>query len=502
MARVAIEFDKQQMFLAAMQSVSRQTQIKHLACLKHEASDETATSALTDEIARIGLIKSDAVVVVSRSDVELRLLDVPPAPEGELPSMVRFVAKNEFASLNENWLLDFVRLSGDDSTPGKVLAAGLAPERKERIQKTAEEAGLRLKQITFRPLEVANFLSRQLTNESLRLLIECDEHSVNISLFDGKAMFATRTIRIVGDDLAKVLEREVKRTVSVGDRTTEELSEILLLGPNETVNPLGATLAKNFSTKHRIIDPTKDRSVGQKLQSVDQQHRYVPLLGALGEHRPDATPSMDFLNPRKVEVKKADLSKWYLYGGIAAAGLLLMFGFGYWKLSSQTAQIKEKQDQLLKILSVNNGETTRPAVAETMKQVGKIDEWVTSSINWQDALLAYSEHALTPDDAIVDSLIANQKGTTQLKIKARISNQETESDLVNELEKRTNFITTQKGSKPLTDREFSIQSNIDIKLERDIPKQLRAINSRAETFLTEQRAARAAAALQTTPSSN
>ena len=493
MARVAIEFDKQQTFLTAMQSVSRQTQIKHLACLKHDATKEATTSALKDEIARVGLTKSDALVVVSRSDVELRLLDVPPAPESELPAMVRFVAKNEFASLNDSWLLDFVRLSGDDKTPGKVLAAGLAPERKELIQKTVEEAGLRLKKINFRPLEVANYLSRQLANDNLRLLIECDKDTANISLFDGRSMFATRTIRIVGSDIAKSLEREVKRTVSNADKSADQFDEILLLGPAETLGPLGESLSKTLSTKHRIIDPTKDRAVGQKLQSVDQHHRYVPLLGALGEHRPDATPTMDFVNPRKVEPKKTDLSKWYMYGGIAASALLLLFGAGYLKLSSQSSQITEREEQLNKIRSLNNGESNRPAVDETLKQVGKVDDWVVTGVNWQDVLLGYSEHALTADDAIVDSLTANHKGPTQLAIKARIADHPTENDLINDLERQSEFITTKKGSKALNSDKYSIESTIGIELKRESSQLLQAIDDRAERFAAEQRAARAAA---------
>ena len=125
---------------------------------------------------------------------------VPPAHESEIPTIVRFFAKNEFASQNDSWLIDFVSLSCDDKTPGKVLGAGLSPELKELIQKTVEEAGLRLKKINFRPLEVANYLSRQLANDNLRILIECDKDTANISLFDGRSMFATRTIRIVGSD--------------------------------------------------------------------------------------------------------------------------------------------------------------------------------------------------------------------------------------------------------------------------------------------------------------
>ena len=332
MARVAIEFDARQTFLTAMQTTSRRTQLKHLACLQHEATEEATTSALTAEVAKEGLAKSDVVVVLCRSDVELRVLDVPPAPASELPAMVKFVAKNEFASLNDNWVLDFIRLSGDAKEAGKVLAAGLSPERKKRIEKTIESAGMRLKQIVFRPLAVANYLASQLTGDDMRVLIEHRQDNANISLFNGRAMFATRTFRLVGTDLNKNFEREIKRTVGVAHVNADKLSEILLLGDNELMTPLGESLSEAFSKPHRVIDPAKDRAHGQKLRGVDRNHRYVPLLGTFAETRSDSTPGMDFLNPRKVEVKKTDLSQWYLYAGVAAAGLVLLFGYFYWRL--------------------------------------------------------------------------------------------------------------------------------------------------------------------------
>ena len=500
MARVAIEFDDQQTYLAAMQTASRRAQLKHLTCLQHEASEEATVAALTTEVTRNGLAKSDAVVVICRSDVELRVLDVPPAPESELPAMVKFVAKNEFASLNDNWVLDFVRLSGDASEPGKVLAAGLSPERKKRIEKIVESAGMRLKQIVFRPLAVANYLASQLPGDDLRVLIEHKHDNANISLFNGRAMFATRTIRLVGKDLAKTFEREIKRTVGVAHVATDKLDEILLLGEKDVVSPLGVSLSETFAKPHRVIDPADDRAHGKKLQGVDHNHRYIPLLGVFAERRADATPSMDFLNPRKVEVQKTDLSRWYLYAGIVAAGLLLMFGYGYWQLSQQANQIAEKKKRLERITKVNNGETERPAVEITMKQVGEIDDWVVSGINWQDALLAYSEHALTPDDTIVDRLIASDKGSGQLTVTTRIANAQVESDLIKELQKRPQFIATQQGSKPLNGRDFSIESKLDIELERDTQLLLRQVDKRAETFLTELRAARMAATKTETPS--
>ena len=500
MARVAIEFDDRQIFLAATQTTSRRVQLKHLTCLKHEDTPDAATEALTKEIAKAGLTKSDAVVVVCRSDVELRLLDVPPAPESELPAMVRFVAKNEFASLNDNWVLDFVRLSGDAKEPGKVLAAGLSPEVKSRIEKTIESAGMRLKQITFRPLAVANYFASQLTGDDLRVLIEHRNGSANISLFNGRSMFATRTIRLIGDDLAKTYEREIKRTISVAHLPADELSEILLLGEKETVTPLGVSLSKSFSKPHRVVDPANERAYGKKLQSVDHNHRYIPLVGTFTDQLPDATPGMDFLNPRKVEVQKTDFSKWYIYAGAAAAGLFLLFAIGYWQLSKQASEIAKLDKKLEAIRSLNNGETDRPAVEDTLKRVAEIDDWVLDAVNWQDMLLAYSEHALTPDDTIVDSLIADQKGPVQFNIRARVKDAQTEGKLVKELQEQPEFVATQKSSEDFRGTDFKIESRLDIGLKRDRTQLLQEVDKRAGTLQRELRAQRAAESETKTPS--
>ena len=500
MARVAIEFDDRQTFLAAMHTVSRRNQLKCLSRLEHEDTEEAAIAALTAEVAKAGLAKSDVVVVVCRSDVELRLLDVPPAPENELPAMVKFVAKNEFASLNDNWVLDFVRLSGDAKEPGKVLAAGLFPEVKKRIEKIVEASGMRLKQIAFRPLAVANYLASQLAGDELRVLIEHGNDSAHISLFNGHSMYATRTIRLVGDDLAKIYEREIKRTVGVAHVAADKLTEILLLGEKETVAPLGASLSKAFSKPHRVIDPASDRAYGTELQAADKNHHYIPLIGTFAYQQAKAIPGMDFLNPRKVEIEKSDFSKWYLYAGVAAAGLLLVFAYGYWQISALANEIAEGRDRLNKITNLNNGGTERPAVEATLKKVGVIDDWVISGINWQDTLLDYSEHALTPDDTIVDRMIASQKGAVQLTITARVKDSQTEGLLVQELQKENEFITTQKSTKPLSGDEFKIESKLEIGLERDRQQLLQDVDTRAEAFLTELRAARSSAAQNITPS--
>ena len=85
----------------------------------------------------------DALVAIGRTNIELRQLSVPPAPDDELPDMVRFQALREFNQMEEDWALDYVPIDEDPTQPRTVLAAAIAPEQIELVRKTCQAAGLR-----------------------------------------------------------------------------------------------------------------------------------------------------------------------------------------------------------------------------------------------------------------------------------------------------------------------------------------------------------------------
>jgi len=55
-----------------------------------------------------GVGQGEVLVALGRSSIELRQLTLPPAPDEELPNLVRFQAVREFNALEDDWLLDFV----------------------------------------------------------------------------------------------------------------------------------------------------------------------------------------------------------------------------------------------------------------------------------------------------------------------------------------------------------------------------------------------------------
>src|SRR5262245_62102607 len=66
------------------------------------------------------------LVGVGRDQVQMVLLNLPPAPPAELPDLVRFQAERELTSLGADSALDYIPLSGDATTPHQVLAAALS----------------------------------------------------------------------------------------------------------------------------------------------------------------------------------------------------------------------------------------------------------------------------------------------------------------------------------------------------------------------------------------
>ena len=57
------------------------------------------TAVLAEALQRRGLAKAEAIVLIGRAAVELKQLQLPPAPDDELPDMVRFLAQREFHAL-------------------------------------------------------------------------------------------------------------------------------------------------------------------------------------------------------------------------------------------------------------------------------------------------------------------------------------------------------------------------------------------------------------------
>lgn len=493
MALIALEFEDDHIFVASGRAAGKRTQIQNLFSIDIEGSDEQVAALLKSELAKRGLRGADAIVVVSRSNAEVRLMEVPPSPDNELPDIVRFVARNEFASLNDNWLLDYTRLTGDQASTGQVLAAGVSPEMSNQIKTIVEAAGLRLKHMVLRPFAAVDLMSESMVPNTVHLLVDPNNGQTDLTIVDGHDVVATRTVRISSEsESADKLVPEIRRTIASSSRALggKPVNQIIVFGDADQNETLGEKLRSRMDSDVTFVAPLKHPVVNRKVGDVEHPTRYVALMGALVRQASNQRHTIDFLNPRRAKSTKTDLSKLYLYGSVAAAAVIVTCVLGWWTLRSLDQEVAELEKEVKFLQDLNEGKGQRPAVKKTLAEVGKIDDWKTAEINWQEKLFGYSQKALTADKAIVDNFSATGPSTRsegRISITTRSSGFETEKQLVNSLSDL--FIVTPGNSEDIKETEYPILSSLRIEIKRP-EDAIEAIDKLADDMIDRRAAQR------------
>lgn len=493
MSIVAIQFEDNQILVAGARTPAKRLQVSHLFSIDLTGDDSLAAEALKSKLAQHGLAKSDAVIVISRADAEMRELVIPPAPDHEVPEMVRFIARNEFASLTEQWALDYLPISGDSTQSRNVLAVGISPELQAQVRNISTDAGLKIKHIVLRPFSSIDLIRSKLDDDKCRLLVDPNGDQTDMTIVDGEALIATRTIRIPesydANQRADSMLSEVRRTLAssrkmLGDR---KVDEVILFGDAEKNKILEGNLRSQLDLAIEFIQPISLAPLSSKCDKPDHAERYSAVLGSLVQYHSNRPHSIDFVNPRRPVIDKKDYSKWYLYGGLALTASLMVVFFGWWVLSGQTKINDAYAKKLLNLKTLNNGSNETPSVDKILAEINKIDEWKAGEVNWLQEIAEYSRLSLTPDDSIVDSLDAvaglRAGADPRIVVNMRITEVAKESELINELGTRPYGVKPTRGAEDPGDEDYPLASSLNITLERNRNELIDVYDERAMEFL-------------------
>src|SRR5271166_19405 len=160
----ALEWDPREIRLMVASGRGRQVVIEQafsVPCVMDASAGDVAEQIgrrIAAELDARGLGRAEVVVAVGRNSIELRQLQLPPAPDEDLPDMVRFQATREFNELDDKWLLDFIPIEGTATSPRTVLATAIAPAILAQIEAVCEHAGLKMLRLVLRPCEAALLL--------------------------------------------------------------------------------------------------------------------------------------------------------------------------------------------------------------------------------------------------------------------------------------------------------------------------------------------------------
>lgn len=426
---VAVELNESVMVVACSKGAGRSFQINELFEIPTEelSSDIQIGEALRDALAERGVAKCELLGVVNRKQVEMREVTVPPAPDNELPDLVRFQARNVFASMNDSWKLDYVPFGERESDSGqlRVLAIAISPNLHDQYTAIAEAAGMKLKRIVFGPYSCCCLYETLMNDDDHRLIIVPAAGHFDFTVTTGPDLVATRMVKSTQDceHSARQIVNEVRRTIastksSLGGESVQQI----LLGANEQqFGSIGSEISSSMELPVSYLDVFTTLPPNQ-LAAAKPEHpeHFASVIGSLAREYSSKRQPVDFANPRKPVVKKTNYKPMLIGAGVLGLALLMLGAYAWYSLSSQNTKLEARKAELGELVLRNKGSRSQPGIDQRVGEVELLDEWEQNRINWLDELAALSELLLTPDDIIVTGFQGDASKSARSKMTLKI----------------------------------------------------------------------------------
>ncbi|HMO15461.1 MAG TPA: hypothetical protein PKD64_10940 [Pirellulaceae bacterium] len=484
---IAIHWDKAQLLVVRGQQSGSSLRVDRadMVALNQDAS---STLDLSSKLKQLGVTRGEATVVLPRSQVEMRHLTVPPVPVNELPDLVRFQAQSQFASLTDDWALDFVPVV-ENGHVESVLATALSQKAIDAIKAAIEPAGIKVKHIVVRPFSTVELMRTQAISQSNVLVINEFATDIDLTIAVHGYVNLTRTIRVTPPDedtasqpgyAEKIVLQEVKRTLAAAMNQTPSVTvdSIAICGNREIHGALAEMLEKETSLKIVFLNPfsavhlkpAAEKSLPNRLG------RFAPLIGSLIQQISSDSHAIDFLNPRRT-VKSGEGKRKLILAGVSAAILLLLVsGYLY-------SAIRAKQNEIAR-LTAANGELLKSneLIGDLIEEVNLIDEWTRQSVSWLDELKEVSQRFQYPEDVRIAQFDAKfQQNRHSISLRGVARDGVVKSKLDRDLEARPYKLNHgQMNVSPDPNMKVSFNLSAELRAREDAPLFIEDIIRRAK----------------------
>jgi Tfp pilus assembly PilM family ATPase/Tfp pilus assembly protein PilN len=408
-----------------------------------ESADGSAPSAneigkvLARAVAERGLKRTRTFVSIGRSSIELKDLALPPAPDEELPELVRFQALREFNSLGEDWPLDYLPLPGDPEQPRTVLAAAIPPANMNEIRNICQAANLVLDQVVFRPCAAAALVTQRLPDaRQVRLFVDLLAEELDLTVLAGPTPEFMRTARLPHDqnetELQRSILQEVRRTLAAASNRLHgrRIDSLLLCGDELNQTQFAETLERELKLPTQLFDPLAGCQLSAELQKQTPAHHshFTPLLGLLAGAAANQPPLIDFLHVRK-RPEPPSRSRFWLLAGTLAATVMLAIGYFAWsRLSEKDAELSQIRDQ---ISTLEKNSARNQAI---LKETAEIDKWLAADLPLLLELRALAEKLPSAENVKLTQLTyGSDKAGGRLHLKGVAKESKTVAKLAQDL---------------------------------------------------------------------
>jgi Tfp pilus assembly PilM family ATPase len=403
---LALEWDTREARLVVGRTVGRSLTVEAAFAVALDSSQgESLREQLAATVASRGLGRGEWLVAVPRSRTELRVLQVPPVPDDELPDVVRFQAVRQFSALAEDAPLDFVRLDGVQASQVRVLAASLAPQVLDDVRAQCTACHGTPQRLVLRPFASASLFRRSNQDPQCRLLVEMLAEEADLTVLVRGQAVLVRSVRLPSDDPATPLVGEIRRTIVAAQNQVgeETVRVVTLVGDPQRLAPLQSKLSEQLGLQIDVFDPFAAVKVAPENMPALPEHRgrYAALLGMLCDEAEGKPHGIDFLNPRRRPTQANQRVRYAVLGGVAATCaivLLVMITTYMGRLDANLQGLRTRSREL----------DDQVKMAQKVKaDVAEIDKFVVGDVNWLDELYRMSAVAPSAKDAIVEQASFN-----------------------------------------------------------------------------------------------
>lgn len=369
--------------------------------LQPAESPKEAGQWLAQSLKEAGATADSALVVLPRESLVVRRLDLPNAPDTELPDLVRFQAATKSSTPLDRLALDYIPIPLEENAAQRqVLMVTVDGTRLKTIREVMAAANLDLRGVGVSPVSVAELVTRIEGEHSAdpheaTLVVYQDLRRVEITIVQQRSVVFTHQLQLSGSEdgdgiRASIVEINRASVALSQSQHDVEITEVCLIHSGNADPALEQALAERFGGRLHVLDVAKARGI--KWDSHIERASlagFAPAIGMALSYDAARVPAIDFLNPRRRE-EAPDRTKLTL--GLAAAGVVLVAGLGYglfrWHLSGLESQIADYDSQAAEL------QRTLKAGAPELEAAGRIEEWVEGS---RDPLSVIQElHELGP----------------------------------------------------------------------------------------------------------
>lgn len=426
---LAIEWDSREARLAVATAGRGSVRVDELFAVglvaadgETELSDAEVAERIAAAVRQRKLAKATTLVAVARASIELKPLSLPPAPDDEVPDLARFQALRDFNALGDDWPLDFIPLSGNETEPRTVLAAAIAPQAIKEILATCEPAELDVKHVVLRPCAAASLLRRRRADAGIRLLVDVLNDEADLTVLVGETVVFMRTARLSHGlstaERTSALVAETRRTlVAVANQLSgQRVEQICVCGDGAEFKSLAAAIEEQIKLPSIVVDPLDGVELAPDLRRAPPADvgRWAPLLGLLLDEAQGERHAIDFLVPKKRPAPPSRRNRYIAIAAAVAAVAIALVGWIWNDLGNRDEDNALLAKRIAASLSKDNAEkkSVLDRAKDTQAAWGEMEAWLAGDVVWLDELARASERVPDASQMMVTrlSIVSNAAG--------------------------------------------------------------------------------------------